>query len=646
MTPAEMGYRVARAPERRAAGAEPGPRVQRQCVDQERQREARCLCRRRGPHRRRLARRVRAARRAARHAAALEPRPEERHRGAALLRQAARHRQHRSGRRHQISLAAEPPRAAGDARAGPCADAQAQVFRCAAGAARQLAAGLPLRRGRELVERARGGGAADQLVGGLAAVAFRRKGRRVPGALAALHLPALRVHPRLVHAARLRRPPPGRRGRGPVHRDAHLAELARVARLGRDREGDPRARNPGADRARRRAPRAVGVRAPVRARADAAQPARRQGERAMVLELMQLSLLAGKANGQWFSPDTESRVEAMLDFLASIMDAGGNVPMFGDSDDGLAARLTPAAEFAGARSLLATGALLFKRGDFKLKARALDDRTRWLLGARADAEFAELDAEQTRLPLRQAFPEGGWFVVGCGFDTPREIRLVADAGPLGFRRNATHGHADALSFTLSVGGREFLVDPGTYAYHTQQAWRRYFRGTAAHNTVRIDGLDQAVSGGRFRWRKKARAGCSLWLSSPEKDSFEAWHDAYLRLDDPVKHRRLIELDKAARRVLIEDTLEMGEEHDVELFFHFSERCKVDPCPGGFVVTHDGISLTILLPEGGSPCVYQGNLSPMLGWRSRAFDVRVPAPTIVWQARLSGTTRLRTLITVP
>ena len=61
----------------------------------------------------------------------------------------------------------------------------------------------------------------------------------------------------------------------------------------------------------------------------------------------------------------------------------------------------------------------------------------------------------------------------------------------------------------------------------------------------------------------------------------------MRLDDPVKHRRLIELDKAARRVVIEDTLEMGEEHDVELFFHCSEHCRVDPCRGGFVVSQRG-----------------------------------------------------------
>src|SRR5206468_10946385 len=58
-------------------------------------------------------------------------------------------------------------------------------------------------------------------------------------------------------------------------------------------------------------------------------------------------------------------------FLASIMDAGGNVPMIGDADDGFAVRLDPRKDFCRYRSLLATGALLFGGGDFKAKARAL-----------------------------------------------------------------------------------------------------------------------------------------------------------------------------------------------------------------------------------------------------------------------------------
>jgi len=367
-----------------------------------------------------------------------------------------------------------------------------------------------------------------------------------------------------------------------------------------------------------------------------------------VLDFLILCMLAGKANGQCFPADYESRIESMLDYLASIMDAGGNMPQFGDADDGHVARLSQDGGFCPYRSLLATGAILFGRGDFKLKAGPLDDKTRWLVGAKADEQYRQLDAEKTRLPLRQTFPEGGYYVLGCDFDTPNEIRLVADAGPLGYRSIAAHGHADALSFTLSVGGREIFIDPGTYAYHTQIAWRQYFRGSSAHNTVRIDGLDQSVQGGNFIWLKKAKAGCSLWLSSAEKDSFEGWHDGYMRLGDPVKHRRLIELDKAARRLLIEDTLEMAEDHDVELFFHCHEDCSVSAMDDGFVLTRAETALRLILPQAANAKsqVYRGSLAPMSGWVSRAFDTRTPTSTIAWRARLTGRAVLRTEIHIP
>ncbi len=360
-----------------------------------------------------------------------------------------------------------------------------------------------------------------------------------------------------------------------------------------------------------------------------------------VFDFLLLALLAGKANGERFSAAYEARLEAMLDYLASIMDCGGNVPMIGDADDGFVVRLSK--DIHVYKSLLATGAVLFGRGDFKLKAGPLDDKTRWLLGPVADAQYAALDAERTRLPPRQQFGEGGYYVMGCEFETPGEIRVVADAGPLGYQSIAAHGHADALSFTLSAGGRELLVDPGTYAYHTQPRWRAYFRGTSAHNTIRIDGLDQSEPGGNFMWLRKARAGCSLWLSSAQKDCFEGWHDGYLRLPDPVKHRRLIELDKAARRLLVEDTLEMEDEHHVELLFHCAEDCTVTPDGAGFLVAREGASARIVLPADGAASVYQGSLSPVFGWVSRGFDRRKPAPTLVWAARLRGPAVLRTTI---
>lgn len=365
-----------------------------------------------------------------------------------------------------------------------------------------------------------------------------------------------------------------------------------------------------------------------------------------VLDLLILALLAGRANRQWFSVAYESRIEAMLEYLASIMDSGGNVPMFGDSDDALVVDFAPSSHLSPYRALLATGAILFQRDDFKAKAEALDDKARWLLGGDADALFdRQSGARQRLLPARQAFCRGGYYILGCDFETESEIRLVVDAGPLGYQSIAAHGHADALAFTLSVGGMEFLIDPGTYAYHTQRLWRTYFRGTSAHNTIAVDGRDQSESGGAFMWLRKARAGCSLWSTTAQTDRFEGWHDGYMRLPSPVMHRRRIVLDKVTRQVLIDDTLHMTGEHDVALFFHCSERCEVDSIDNGYLIKQGSRTLILKLPQAhrAASQVYVGSSSPIRGWVSRRFDHKQPAPTITWGARLAGEVVLRTEI---
>jgi hypothetical protein len=361
------------------------------------------------------------------------------------------------------------------------------------------------------------------------------------------------------------------------------------------------------------------------------------------LDLLLIPLLAERANGGDFAPSYVKRIEAMLVYIASIMDVNGNVPMIGDADDGYVVRLDPRPGFCRYRSLLATGAVMFGRGDFKAKAGGLDDKTRWLLGPHADFAFEGLDTSAARLPIRRDFPDGGYYILGTDFETPGEIRLIADAGPLGYREIAAHGHADALSFTLSVGGTEFIVDPGTFAYHTEADWRSYFRGTAAHNTVRVDERDQSQQGGNFMWLRKARAGCSLWNTDAHADQFEGWHDGYASLADPVTHRRRIELEKPTRRIVIEDTLQMKGEHDIELFFHCAEDCEVREEPKSLSITRNGRTLNLWLPEGGEVRVVRGSEMPMGGWVSRAFDRKHPAPTIVWRARLKSVTTLRTEI---
>lgn len=364
------------------------------------------------------------------------------------------------------------------------------------------------------------------------------------------------------------------------------------------------------------------------------------------LDLLLLAVLAARARDRRFIPAAERRIVAMLEFVAGIMDVGGNVPSIGDSDDGCVVKLSQEPDFCRYRSVLATGALLFDRDDLKARAARLDDKTRWLIGERADARFNA----RTHTPMpraRRAFTDGGYYVLGCNLESQDEVRLVVDAGPLGYNGIAAHGHADALAFTLSVGGTEFLVDPGTYTYHPGGPWRAYFRGTAAHNTVLVDGEDQSEPGGTFMWLRKANAACSFWHSSALRDVFEGWHDGYLRLADPVLHRRRIVLDKETRRIFVDDTLEMSGEHDVELRFHCAPQCRAYPTADGdgYELRHLSKSIVLRLPRANVVCVdvRRGDDESPAGWISRRYGVKEPCDTIVWRARMAGRTLLRSEI---
>jgi hypothetical protein len=148
------------------------------------------------------------------------------------------------------------------------------------------------------------------------------------------------------------------------------------------------------------------------------------------------------------------------------------------------------------------------------------------------------------------------------------------------------------------------------------------------------------------WLRRATAGCSLWRPSAERDVFEGWHDGYARLPDPVMHRRLITLEKRSHRVVVEDTLRMLGTHDVELFFHFSEECRVDAVAGGYRISREGRALCLTLPAqaGYATVVNCGSHAPISGWVSRKFDVKCPAPTRLWRCRLAGNALLRSEIT--
>ena len=363
-----------------------------------------------------------------------------------------------------------------------------------------------------------------------------------------------------------------------------------------------------------------------------------------VLDFFLIAVLVGRLNDIDFPDECWRRFESMLEFLASVMDVDGNVPMIGDADDGYVVKLSQEADFCSYRSLLATGAILFSRPEFKLKAGRVDDKTRWLLGSLANSKFADIPTEKATLPVRQAFVDGGYYVMGLDWETANEARLIMDTGPLGYLGIAAHGHADALAVVLSVGGKEFLIDPGTYAYQSKRLWRDYFRGTAAHNTVRIDHQDQSVIGGNFMWLQKAQTNNEVWKSNQDCDRLVASHDGYQRLSDPVLHRREVVFDKQDKHIRITDTIECVQSHRVERLWHFSELCQVKHKDKEIVAVNDDVKIKLTLDNADSMIqLCRGETDPPAGWVSRHFDVKVPTTTAILSDDIRGTTSLITNI---
>lgn len=114
--------------------------------------------------------------------------------------------------------------------------------------------------------------------------------------------------------------------------------------------------------------------------------------------------------------------------------------------------------------------------------------------------YTEVSGERLETPVsgRLTFAEGGYSFLR----TPR-MMVGVDHAPLGFGAIAAHAHNDILSFQLFIDGRPVLVDSGTYLYHIDRARRDQLRSTAMHNTVTVNGKEQAQILGPFLWGRKA-----------------------------------------------------------------------------------------------------------------------------------------------
>ena len=275
-----------------------------------------------------------------------------------------------------------------------------------------------------------------------------------------------------------------------------------------------------------------------------------------------LAIVNGIAIPQQF----EGTIEKMLGVLCRL-GRYGPPPSFGDDDGG---RLFDPRRNRREHLLdpLSTGAILFQRGDLKFAAGSLREETIWLLGVEGIRQWDELEASPP--DSNSHGNESGFYPFPANI---QKCQLVFDAGPLG-AGSGGHGHADALSVCLQAQGHALLIDPGTYQYIGPNDDRDLFRGTAIHNTLRVDAHDQAEPASPFSWKQLTRSTVDGAVHGEGFDLLVGSHDGYQRLAQPVIHRRhVISLRNGI--YLVRDVVEGTGRHQIDISWHLGDGLQME-----------------------------------------------------------------------
>jgi hypothetical protein len=238
------------------------------------------------------------------------------------------------------------------------------------------------------------------------------------------------------------------------------------------------------------------------------------------------ALRLGAAQGDSLSDELRARVGRAGQWLHALLDdASGHVPNYGQNDGALILPLNNC-DYRDFRPVVQATAVLTS-GNRVLPAGPWDEDLFWL-GAPADRKAAPAICSRGDA----TFPDGGYAV------------LRSETG-MAFSRAATFrdrpGQADQLHVDVWWRGLNVALDAGTYSYHAPGIWDNALARTSYHNTVTVDDRDQMDRPHRFLWLPWAHGRQTPIRTSP-CGAFACWegeHDGYLRLPDPVRHRRAI-----------------------------------------------------------------------------------------------------------
>jgi hypothetical protein len=297
-----------------------------------------------------------------------------------------------------------------------------------------------------------------------------------------------------------------------------------------------------------------------------------------------------------------AKLERMAAFLDAICGPQRTLPFIGDDDGGRFFHPYGSRERFG-RATLATCSVFFHRPEWLCAPEDLYEQALWWLGPQALAAETVTPSHSSQL-----FADAGMAVMVAG-----DRHILFDAGPFG-PFGSGHSHAGTLGIVVRAGDRDILIDPGTYTYVGDEHFRNWFRGTGAHNTIRIDGLDQATPAGPFRWTDQPQARINAWESTAGQDYLDA--ECSYR---GFTHRRQVRFLKPGELHVIDEVSGPPGQHEIEQFWHLGSH-EAEHC------------LTL-----------DGEPQRLEGWRSDAFGEKHSSPVLCIHRRGLLPLRLETIV---
>ena len=187
------------------------------------------------------------------------------------------------------------------------------------------------------------------------------------------------------------------------------------------------------------------------------------------------------------------------------------------------------------------------------------------------------------------------------------VTLIVDVAAIGPTYAPGHGHADCLSFEMSLGNTRLFVNGGTSTY-SQNQQRLKERGTASHNTVEIARQNSSEVWSSFRVGRRASPTVVEIQKEHGALSLTASHSGYQKLHGAPVHTRTWCCEK--NKLLIKDRVS-SKEHVATVRYILNPDVKiVEVARGVFDLFLPGNRLvSFRLPGGKIEC---GVYSPEFG----------------------------------